>query len=615
MVMSLSPHPRLLVDDTAFARLTLDDPHPVLVAAREELRADALRYRDDPSIAIDWSAHSAHLIRARHMQKRIITLLIAYRLDNDAACKHRALEDLRAMGAWEYWSWITWREQDPEPTAIFDLSYGENSATLALAYDWLYHELADDEREELVAIARRRSIVPYLSRARDSFWFNKADSNWNTVCNGGAGMLALAMYEERGQEADATLALAEEGSAAFFAGITASGGWPEGIGYWNYGMRYGFWFLLSWERARGAAHPAFAQEPTARTLAFPLRYSPHGVGCSFGDVNGFAPLPFHLAAAVRCERDDVLADLLERLRERKPAYGHWPVAALLLLLWPERLPEAPSATAEPLFLREDGLDWYVLADRWPDPQLYCSVRGGTTDAPHTHQDLGSFQLLSGAQVMICNVPMGPYLDSTFSPRRFETYEASWASKNGVLVNGVGQMHPATVRSEPVETEQLRGVLLDGAEIFGPTRDGSAVQCYRRAIYMLADRGLLVLDRVVPRKSAVIEARFHSFADLRVERAGAEIVAPDGSTLQLRAAADSDLVFHRADGLQTHPVASDVMLRVRGAKLVDELLLATWLAPGADAAVAMQRDDNGASIHLQAGDWEQELRIDLQLYPQ
>src|SRR5436190_1992192 len=73
------------------------------------------------------------------------------------------------------------------------------------------------------------------------WYYKKPDTNWNTVCNGGAGMLALALYEYC-PEAARVLELVEQGVAPYFESMSADGGWPEGIGYWNYGMRYGFMY-------------------------------------------------------------------------------------------------------------------------------------------------------------------------------------------------------------------------------------------------------------------------------------------------------------------------------------------------------------------------------------
>jgi len=102
------------------------------------------------------------------------------------------------IGDWKCWSWITWRQGDYRPTAIYDLSYGENSATLAMAYDLLHDTLSAAEKQLFQNIATKWPLASGSVHCRPhaAWWFGKADSNWNTVCAGGLGMLCLAMYDD-----------------------------------------------------------------------------------------------------------------------------------------------------------------------------------------------------------------------------------------------------------------------------------------------------------------------------------------------------------------------------------------------------------------------------------
>jgi hypothetical protein len=110
------------------------------------------------------TAHNAHLVRARQAQTRVVSLLVRYGMTGERRYREAAIEYLRDIAGWEYWSWITWREGNADPNAIFDLSYGENAATLALAYDWLAAELSTEERALIVDTARTRAFLPYLAR-------------------------------------------------------------------------------------------------------------------------------------------------------------------------------------------------------------------------------------------------------------------------------------------------------------------------------------------------------------------------------------------------------------------------------------------------------------------
>ena len=235
--------PRLLVSAERWARLRALPDLPLLRQAAAALAATTEPWVADRTIPGDDTSHNWHLIRARHAQTRIVSLLVRYGLTGDRRYREAALEYVRDMAAWEYWSWITWREGDPDLNAIFDLSYGENAATLALTYDWLAGELSAEERALIVDTARTRALIPYLARngtpGQEMWYFRKPDCNWNTVCNGGAGLLALALGD-LAPESARVLELVEEGVRHYFEFLQEDGAWPEGLGYWGYGHRYGY---------------------------------------------------------------------------------------------------------------------------------------------------------------------------------------------------------------------------------------------------------------------------------------------------------------------------------------------------------------------------------------
>ncbi|HOF86684.1 MAG TPA: hypothetical protein PLZ36_01095, partial [Armatimonadota bacterium] len=307
---------RLFVSADRWARLRALPEHPLLRQAAAYVADTAEAFSADRAITVNETGHNWHLIRARRAQTRVVTLLVRYGMTGDRRYRDAALDYLRDMAGWEYWSWITWRDGISDPDAIFDLSYGENSATLALAYDWLADELTADERARIVETARARALRPYLARngtaGAEMWYYRRPDCNWNTVCNGGAGMLALALGD-LAPESARVLALAEAGVRHYFEFLDEDGAWPEGIGYWGYGHRYGYMYLLSHERAAGRPHPLLARPGSRNTLRFPFLFSPNGVPASFGDVNSFFPLPFIYAAAERYDLPDIHAEMDRRM--------------------------------------------------------------------------------------------------------------------------------------------------------------------------------------------------------------------------------------------------------------------------------------------------------------
>jgi hypothetical protein len=530
----LNAHPRLYASRQQLERLRAVTDHPLLTKAVEKVSKDAVEFLKGETFEYDKGTHNAHLIRARIMQGRIVTLLVEHFRTGDVRYRDAVIRHVEEMDRWTHWSWIAERQSKNDPKDIFDLSYGENSTTLAIAYDWLHASLNDEQRKRFVDIARRRSFVPFLYNTEKkteeknrSWWFGKPDTNWNTVCAGGAGMLALAMYEEA-PEAIEVIKRAEISIGSYMRHLTAtSGAWPEGIGYWNYGMRYGYMYILSHEKATNREHPLMQLPEAQSTLSFPIHFCPKGIPCSFGDVNRWSPLPFHYAAAERFKRDDLVALLDSFFNPATDADDTWPNDAEMLVLHPrtaKKILEKPITT--PYAQLYQGLDWGILADRWPDPNLYVSVRGGSTKVPHTHLDLMSFHLIFGGQKMVHNLGVDEYLDTTFGPRRFDLFETSAPSKNTILINGVGITQESEVATELIKSGDIQGIRIEATEAFGKSRDGNAASFGGRLFVLLNRDTILIIDRIETKFPARMETRFHTYAQSEIRKDSAQLVSQD-----------------------------------------------------------------------------------------
>ena len=621
---SLAEHPRLAVSRRQLQALAEPPALPLLRRARRQVLKDAETYA--ASAVFDWptNTHNAHLIRARMNQGRVVTLLAAYFATGQARFKRAALAHVAQMARWQYWSWIAWRKKDSRPEAVFDLSYGENSMTLALVYDWLHGELTEPQSKLILDQARRRAFKSFLRNAPKAGWFGRADSNWNTVCTGGAGMLALATYDELPQ-AERVLAMAEESVRPYMEYLaTTGGGWPEGIGYWNYGMRYAFWYLLSHERATGRRHPLLERPATRQSLSFPLDFTPNGVPCGFSDGNGWQPLPFHYAVARRLGCRDVMAELDRRLEEFPPSPGrrtnwvtkrtNWPDRAELLLMHPGR-PARPRTSARHVAKLYPGIDWALLADRMPSPNLYLALRGGSTAVPHGHRDVLSFHCVMGNEAMISSLNTSQYLDTTFSPRRNEIYDISPAAKNTILVNGVGVVAGSAVSTSKLELGGgVRGFRLDATEAMGTMRDGQATRFCGRAVLMLKDKALLILDCVELAHFGRVESRMHSFARVELGKDRAELIGKGGGRMQVVYACNVSAGLHQAMALHTTPQPrAATVLRWCSKSLHHEVIMATLLCPARGAPkLRMAPTSKGLDVRVAGGNWSARVRLSARL---
>ncbi len=527
------------------------------------------------------------------MQTRVVTLLVEWYRSGEETFKRAAIEHLREMATWEYWSWLSMRKSDTRPEAFFDLSYGENATTLAIAWDWLAGNLAEDEQALIEEMAKRWVIDPFLentSRDEPPHWFGNEHSNWNTVCSGGAGMLALSMHEVSPDDADAVLKRVEYSMEPYFDMLAETdGGWEEGIGYWNYGMRYAFMYVLSNERAYDREHSFFGKRGVAETLDFPLDFSPYATGCSFGDVNRWSPLPIHYAMAERFDRPDLVGMLDALLTMPTDAMSSWPNAAELLLLHPRDTMAARAEAHEPnrpYAKRYRGLDWCVLADQWPSPGLYFSVRGGSTEVAHGHTDLLAFHCVVDGEKLLTHADVGPYNDMTFGPRRYEIFEMNPHATNTLLVNGVGISKPSRVTTEMVGNGAARGVRLDATEAFGVMRDGPVARFAGRLVMLLSDRTAVVVDRMDLHCYGRLETRLHTPGNV-TERENAACIKGSRTEATVAFAADVPATLHYAVDPLTNPGPVYRMIRWCTDELVHAGVLVTAISRDAECTVALE----------------------------
>lgn len=593
--LTLSDHPRLYISKEDQQRLNNTATLPFLKRAHKELRSAADRYLKKP---VSWDpGHNELLIRARHMQSYIVTLLCRWQQTDDRQYRKRVLALIQEMHDWEYWSWIAWRAGDDRPDDIFDLSYGENSATLAIAYDWLYPGLSNEERTLFITTAEKWSFAAGLKHTgnQKAWWFGKKDSNWNTVCAGGLGMLALTMYEDSAA-ARTLLPRCEASIAPFMKYLRKTdGAWPEGIGYWNYGMRYAFMYLLSWQNAHGRMHTLLKHPSVIKTLTFPMDFCPNGVGCSFGDVNNWNPLPFHYRVAEMLGQDSVMAQLDRHDKQLDTRKG-WPNVAEWLLLHPGQTISKPK-TSKPCVKFYKYMDWAVLADQMPDPHCYMSIRGGTTKVPHGQRDLLSFHCVIDNEALITNCKSGPYLDTTFSARREELFEIGPWGKNTLFINGVGiEAGSSLNKTSLFQIKHCPALRMDATKAMGGMRDGAAAEFCGRLVVMLPCAAYLIIDRFDLSKIGRVESRLHSYHDVTISGDGAA-VRGDKASLRINCTASEPALLLSSSTAPTDPhTPSATQLRWCSRDLIQSMTSATLLSAGvAKSSLALRCSDKRISI--------------------
>ncbi|MBT3606427.1 MAG: hypothetical protein HN521_25430, partial [Candidatus Latescibacteria bacterium] len=329
--------------------------------------------------------------------------------------------------------------------------------------------------------------------------------------------------------------------------------------------------------------------------------------------NRFGVLPFHYAAAERFGADEVTVELDRRmtLSSEGRLDGPWPDQAELALFHPGHELKVKTRVWDNRILVR-GLDWGYVADQMPEANLYVSVRGGTTDAPHVHRDLMSFFVVAGGEKLIENVGVDDYMDTTFGSRRYDLYEPSAHSKNTIFLNGVSIADQATVKTALISGTGFEGFRIDATEAMGAMRDGPAASFCGRAIVMVKKAGVLVVDRVVVPHAALVESRLHTFCEVTFGKSDVRI---KGKKQRLQIAMDATMpsLTKQGMGIPSHPGREpDTMIRFVSQKKVMEMTTAYFLTHNGKSDVAIRERGARTSVKI-SGDVSARIGFDTEKF--
>jgi len=406
---------------------------------------------------------------------------------------------------------------------------------IAVAYDWLHHELTPDE----AALLRGKLSLQAARLARRAGSQFPPLNNHRTVILSALGVAAHALGGED-ERADAWLATADAGLRRVLDALGDDGFTPEGVSYWSYLTEYLLKYALARPRAPGdlldhpwlrraadmplqLALPAAAWR--ANNMFFNLDDSPRF--CWYGPHHQLFALAQHTghADAFALAESVVSSGFLRE-------HADW-----LALLWRGKADgsgDGPRENAPPLTHVFDDWDVAVMRSGWtPHATMAvfrCTPLGGrhnlAAGAPypgsgHAHPDANSFAIFSRGAWLAVDA------GATTLKRT--------AHHNTVLVNGVGQ-HGEEKRWMDGRKAYARGQVGRFVQREStPKRDtfvGDATACYRRRAgltrflrqftYRRPDR-FSIVDDLETRRDARFEWLLHTPGAVTLGPRGARIV--------------------------------------------------------------------------------------------
>jgi hypothetical protein len=420
---------RPLTDRAAWEKLAATPAFAAVVANAEKFAREAVPDLPD-ELYLDYS-RTGNRDRCQRVQSvrgsRVTTFTLAECLENRGRFVKPLTDTIEAICRERTWVY-------PAHDGKLDNFYGRTvEADLrATAVGWelgtadylLGDTLLPATRRLIRENVGRRVLQPFRDmvdgRRKEIFWLH-ATHNWNAVCLAGTTGAALAL-EDSPEERAWFVAAAEYYIRYFLKSFTPDGYCSEGIGYWNYGFGH---FLMLGETIREAtggridllADPAARQPALFCTRAEIL----NGIYPTISDVHpGSRPEPQFVRFI--SERFSLKNAGQNQAQFVKPSGSL--ASSMLFSFLPQPLPPVPHpqlGADSPLrtWFKDGGVLICRPTAGSPTP-FAAALKGGNNAENHNHNDVGSFSVVSGDAMVICDPGAEVYTARTFSAHRYDS---------------------------------------------------------------------------------------------------------------------------------------------------------------------------------------------------
>lgn len=546
-------HPRLLYTAQDFQRTRAwadSDSTVRKVYLSLRTKGDQILAKTPLVYKLDATSEQRLLTVSRDALERISLLAALYRMDGEARHRDGAIRAMKEVSAFPDW----------HPPHFLDVA--EMTLAVALGYDWLYQDLTPGMRDTLRSAIARHGLRPGMDAYRNKAngWWVKSTNNWNQVCNAGLALGALAIAED---SASLARSIVDSALASIPTSMNSSyapdGGFPEGVGYWEYGTTYNAYLLAGLQTALGKTFglldaPGFALTADYRLqMVGPtnLRYSyadqsiPNGfVGCMFWFAKTFQR-PFYARA--------------ERANAGSPN--------IFALLWYDPVLTAkPDTYALPLAVRYQNLDVVAMRSSWADANAwYLGFKGGDNKASHGHLDLGSFVLDQGNVRWAADLGSDNYGVSKYFKERtlqggahWQIYRTRTEGHNTLTISAASQT-PMSFASQGIAAKApLLGFKADSADSWAIAdltagyqaiaTDARSVTRAHRGVRLWPNAQFLVQDEIV--SSAPVEVVWNLLTEAVVTlQGGSATLTRKGKTMRLEILSPAGAKF---DTVTCHP---------------------------------------------------------------
>lgn len=271
-------HPRLMAREKDFKNIKYEINNDSLMKQKfNYLKSQADKMLKEPPVKYELSDGVRLLSISREVLSRIQTLAFVYKITGNEKYAHRAWIDLETISNnKKFPSW--------HPEHFLDTAEMTNAA--AIGYDWLYDYLTDSQKSIIRNAILTKGLEPAVELSNKENSPMKADTNWNSVCNGGIGLGALAIGDED-EKSQTISGQVLENSINYLPKMLNSyapdGAWYEGPAYWDYGTTYSAYFISALDSSLGTDYNLSKTPGLSSTAYFPIYMIGPGGMFNFAD--------------------------------------------------------------------------------------------------------------------------------------------------------------------------------------------------------------------------------------------------------------------------------------------------------------------------------------------